>query len=145
VDPTTGIGARSQARIWRVEGVPTEQQAGCLIFTTRDKKAAVKLAGGDVVEVPELDEDAAVQLLQAFIMDDSLPGGKQDAKTLVTELTFLPLAIVQAAAYTNENTVTLADYLSLLNEQEGDVIELISEEFEDDWRYQYIHNMANLV
>jgi tetratricopeptide (TPR) repeat protein len=34
----------------------------------------------------------------------------------------------------------LGDYLSLLNEQEAEVIELLSSEFEDDWRYQSIKN-----
>lgn len=51
---------------------------------------------------------------------------------MLTELTYLPLAIVQAAAYMNENSVGPADYLSLFNEQEEDVIELLSEEFKDD-------------
>jgi phage/plasmid primase-like uncharacterized protein len=104
------------------------------VFTTRDRKAAVKMAAGDVVEVPELDEDAAAQLLQNSLLNKSLPGKQQDAVTLVTELTYLPLAIVQAAANINENSIKLVDCLSLLNEQEGDVIELLSEDFKDDWR-----------
>jgi hypothetical protein len=111
-----------------------------VVFTTRDKKAAVKLAAGDVVEVPELDEDAAAELLQNSLINKSLPGKQQDAIVLVRELTCLPLALVQAAAYINENTIKLKDYLSLLNEQEGDMIELLSEDFEDDWRYQSIKN-----
>jgi hypothetical protein len=59
---------------------------------------------------------------------------------LLDQLTFLPLAIVQAAAYINENGITLSDYLSLLVEQEEDVIDLLSEEFEDDWRYRNVKN-----
>jgi hypothetical protein len=58
------------------------------------------------------------------------------------QLTYLPLAIVQAAAYINENRITLADDLSLLADQEEEVIDLLSEEFEDDGRY---HNVKNPV
>jgi tetratricopeptide (TPR) repeat protein len=61
---------------------------------------------------------------------------------LLAQLTYLPLAIVQAAAYINENQIVLVDYLSLLAEQEEDVVDLLSEEFEDDWRY---HNVKNPV
>ena len=42
----------------------------------------------------------------------------------------------------NENCVTPADYLSLLADQEEEVIDLLSEEFEDDGRY---HNVKNPV
>ncbi|KIV99978.1 uncharacterized protein PV09_08488 [Verruconis gallopava] len=103
-------------------------------------KVAVKLAGRDIVEVPELDEEGAARLLLNLLLNSSYPSDYQDAKILVRELTYLPLAIVQAAAYINENTTTLKDYLLLLKEQEGDVIELLSEEFEDEWRYQSTKN-----
>jgi hypothetical protein len=52
----------------------------------------------------------------------------------------LPLAIVQAAAYINENNIALGDYLSLLAEQEEEIISLLSEEFEDEWRYRSVKN-----
>jgi hypothetical protein len=52
----------------------------------------------------------------------------------LTQLTYLPLVIVQAAAYINENGILLADYLSLFVDQEEEVLDLLSEEFEDDGR-----------
>jgi hypothetical protein len=54
---------------------------------------------------------------------------------LVKELTYLPLTIVQVAAYINEKNIALQDYLSLLDEQEEAVIELLSKDFKDKWRY----------
>jgi len=51
---------------------------------------------------------------------------------LVGELKYLPLAIMQAAASINQNSMELVGFLSLLNEQVEDVIELLGEEFEDD-------------
>jgi len=113
---------------------------GCIVFTTRDKKTAVKLVGPNFIQVPEMDEDGAMQLLQKSVADSvSLPD-QRHAKALLRELTYLPLAIVQAAAYMNENSMAPADYLSLLNEQEENLIELLSKEFEDDWRYQSVKN-----
>ena len=55
---------------------------------------------------------------------------------LLVELTYLPLAIVKAAAYIDENGIALADYLLLLKEKEEDIIDLPSEEFEDTLRRQ---------
>ena len=110
------------------------------MFTTRDKKTAVKLAAQNIIEVPEMDEDGALQLLQRSLVEPSLLDHQRDAKILLKELTYLPLAIVQAAAYINENSIALGDYLSLLNEQEESVIELLSEEFEDEWRCPSVNN-----
>jgi tetratricopeptide (TPR) repeat protein len=115
---------------------------GRIIFTTRDRKAGVKLAHQNIVEVPEMDEKMATNLLQKYLVDPDLVNDQLDTKALLRELTYLPLAIVQAAAYINENRITISEYLSLLGNQEEDVIDLLSEEFEDDGRY---HNIKNPV
>jgi hypothetical protein len=113
---------------------------GSILFTTRDRKTAVKLTRDNIVEVPKMDEKLATQLLQKSLVDPNLVNNQQDTEALLAELTCLPLAIVQAAAYINENGIALPTYLSLLKEQEEDVIELLSEEFEDDHRYRDIKN-----
>jgi tetratricopeptide (TPR) repeat protein len=123
------------------EYLPRSKQ-GCIVFTTRDRKTAVKLARQNVIEVAEMNENIATQLLQKYLINQELVNNKQDTKALLAQLTYLPLAMVQAAAYINENGITLADYLLLLGDQEEDVINLLSEEFEDDGRY---HNMKNPV
>ena len=141
------IPSRSEAGSgWLKEYLPRSKQ-GCIVFTTRDKKAAVKLASPNIVEVPEMDEDGAVELLQKSLIDPSLLSDQQHAKALLRELTYLPLAIVQAAAYMNENSMGPADYLLLLNkqeenfnEQEENLIELLGKDFEDDWRYRSVKN-----
>jgi hypothetical protein len=92
------------------EYLPKSKQ-GCVLFTTRDKKAAVKLADQGVIEVPELDEDGAVQLLQNSLIGSSLLDDQGDARTLARKFTYLLLAFVQAVAYINKNTITLANYL----------------------------------
>src|SRR5436305_182635 len=122
-----------------IEYLPRSNQ-GCIVFTTRDRKAAVKLAHQYVVEVPKMDEEVAKQLLQKYLVNHELTKNQLDTESLLAQLTYLPLAIVQAAAYINENRLTPADYLSLLADQEEEVIDLLSEEFEDDGRY---HNVKN--
>lgn len=115
---------------------------GSIIFTTRDKKAAVKLAGPagrNVVEVSELDEAGATQLLQKYLSEDLL-NDQQHVTALLDKLCNLPLAITQAAAYINANGIDLATYLSLLEDQEDVVIELLSEDFEDEGRYRDLKN-----
>jgi tetratricopeptide (TPR) repeat protein len=74
------------------------------------------------------------------LINPDLVKNQPDTKALLKELTYLPLAIVQAAAYINENRIEFPDYLSLLADQEEDVIGLLSEEFEDDGRYRNVKN-----
>ncbi|KAF2186892.1 kinesin light chain [Zopfia rhizophila CBS 207.26] len=135
------IGKSKQGSGRLIEYLPKSKQ-GSIIFTTRDRKTAVKLAHQNIVEVREMDETAARQLLQKCLVDQNLINSQEDTTAVLAQLTYLPLAIVQAAAYINENGIALGDYLSLLAEQEGDVIDLLSEEFEDEGRYR---NMKNPV
>lgn len=113
---------------------------GSIVFTTRSRKIAIKLAKENVIEISEMDEEVATQLLSQSLIDQTFIQNRQDTMKLLEQLTFLPLAIVQAAAYINENGITLSDYLSLLENQEQDAIDLLSEEFEDDWRYRNVKN-----
>jgi tetratricopeptide (TPR) repeat protein len=122
-----------------IDYLPKSKQ-GLIIFTTRDRKIAAKLAQQNVISVPAMEEDAAAQLLGKCLINPDLINDRKDTSALLLQLTYLPLAIIQAAAYINENTMSIADYVSLLAEQEVEVIELLSEEFEDDRRYRDIKN-----
>ena len=42
-----------------VDYLPRSKQ-GSIVFTTRDRRIAVKLVGENVVEIPEIDEEAAI-------------------------------------------------------------------------------------
>jgi AAA+ ATPase superfamily predicted ATPase len=126
--------------IWNSElkGCLPNSQQGCIICTTRNRKVAVKIAAANVVKIQEMDEETAVQLLSRSLIEQELLANHENAQELLKQLTFLPLAIVQAAAYINENGIALPDFLSLLEEQEQDVVNLLSEDFEDDGRYPNI-------
>ncbi|KAF2238391.1 hypothetical protein EV356DRAFT_526156 [Viridothelium virens] len=110
--------------------LPRSEQ-GHIMFTTRDRKAAVMLADPNVVPVVEMDEAAGVELLRARLMDKELLENGEDSLNLLSELTYLPLAIVQAAAYINANGITSSDYFGLLAEQEQGKIDSLSEEFDE--------------
>ncbi|KAL4940333.1 hypothetical protein BDV06DRAFT_23172 [Aspergillus oleicola] len=121
---------------------------GQVIFTTRNRKLAVKLASFDVVHIPELDEKTGMEFLGNSLLQKSLLNDHQAAINLLKQLTFLPLAVTQAAAYINANRIGIPDYLLLLQEQEAEVIELLSEDFGDAGRYSDTQNpvaMAWLV
>ncbi|CAK7237594.1 hypothetical protein SBRCBS47491_010034 [Sporothrix bragantina] len=110
-----------------------DSRYGSIIFTTRNKQAAVRLAGRSIVEVSTMDEADSEQVLRNCLLDsrDHL-NNREDVVALLARLTYLPLAIVQAAAYINENKIGLGDYLLLLESQEEDVVDLLGEDFEDD-------------
>lgn len=128
--------------IWNNElkGWLPSSQRGYIVCTTRNRKVAVEIVAANVIEVLEMDGEVAMELLSKSLIDQKLLSHHQDAQKLLEQLTFLPLAIVQATAYINKNGITFLDYLSLLEEQEQDVVELLSEDFEDDCRYQDVKN-----
>jgi len=120
--------------------IPTSSK-GSIVFTTRDRKAAVKLARSNVIEIPEMDEDTATEVLRKALIDPTILHDPQTTRILLTQLTSLPLAIVQAATYINKTGISVLEYLSLFEDtKEEDVIEVLSEDFEDDGRYKESKN-----
>jgi tetratricopeptide (TPR) repeat protein len=123
-----------------IDCLPKSKQ-GSIVFTTRDRKAAVKLAQQqNMMEVRELDTNLAKRLLQKSLVHCDVTDSDGDSDVLLEKLANLPLAIIQASAYINENGITIPEYLSLFDEQETDIVELLSEDFEDSGRYSSIKN-----
>ncbi|KAK2782650.1 hypothetical protein FQN53_009666 [Emmonsiellopsis sp. PD_33] len=117
-----------------------QNEQGHMIFTSRNRKLATKLASSHVVSVDELDEQTGVQFLKRSLIDSDLVEDRNTTIALLEQLTFLPLAIAQAAAYINENSTGLTEYLELLQGQESDAVEILSEDFEDEGRYRSLQN-----
>ncbi|KAL2782354.1 purine and uridine phosphorylase [Aspergillus keveii] len=113
---------------------------GLILFTTRNQKLAMKLAPFNIVRIPDLDQETAFQILRKTLANENLLKDNITAATLLEHLAFLPLAITQASAYIIENNISLSDYLALLQEQEQDAVELLSEDFRDPGRYKDIQN-----
>ncbi|GLI75984.1 hypothetical protein PoHVEF18_004250 [Penicillium ochrochloron] len=113
---------------------------GAVIFTTRSLKVARHLAPHWIVEIPEMDEQGATKLLGSYLFKKSLMNNYKNTKRLLERLTYLPLAIVQAASFINENGSDISTYISLLDGHEQDAINLLSEDFEDRGRYKSSRN-----
>ena len=114
---------------------------GSLVFTTRNRKVAIDLAESNVIEVSELNEPEAKELLRKRLLQKDLEDDKVVHEFLEV-LTYLPLAIVQAIAFINTNDIPLSEYISEYRSSEEEATDLLSEEFEDQGRYR---NMKNPV
>jgi Tfp pilus assembly protein PilF len=112
-----------------------ESDNGLTLFTTRSREVAVSVTGSDVIELNAMDQpEAAVFLEKSLIQKDMLRDEGATAE-LLKELTYLPLAISQAAAYINTKQVPLAEYVKLLHGTQQDIVSLMSKEFRDNTRY----------
>ncbi|KAH8811167.1 putative kinesin light chain [Xylogone sp. PMI_703] len=104
---------------------------GFILFTTRNRQLATKLVGPNVINVPEMDDEKATELLKASLIHKHLVNDHGITVALLHQLSCLPLAIIQAASYINEMGTSL---------QENETVELLSQDFEDDWRYEETKN-----
>ncbi|OBS25749.1 hypothetical protein FPOA_06284 [Fusarium poae] len=106
---------------------------GTVLVTTRNMQVGSRLLKGKrPIEVEKMDEYEATQLLR-----QGLHQGDESLETLLqlsSRLEFLPLALVQAAAFIQENCITVDEYVELLNGSEDDIIQLLDEEFEASGR-----------
>ncbi|QSS58082.1 hypothetical protein I7I51_07504 [Histoplasma capsulatum] len=123
-----------------LKNIIPRSENGHVLFTSRNRKLTTKLASPNIVSVPDVDQTTAKKILEELLIQKCLLRDDCMTNTLLERLAFLPLAISQAAAYINQNDISLATYISLLGEEEGSIIELLGEEFEDDGRYEEIQN-----
>jgi hypothetical protein len=115
--------------------LPSSEE-GLTLFTTRSREIAVSVARSDVVDITEMDPREAEQLWGELLVRKDALGDVALTTKLLRELTYLPLAMAQAAAYINIKMVPVAEYLELLEGTEQDMVALMSREFRDDTRYE---------
>jgi len=108
---------------------------GTILFTTRSRKAAGDLTQSSVLELNDMSKAEARQLLARRITKQALLNDETAVDELLEILTYLPLAIVQAAAFINNNDISVSGYISLFRHT-GTETELFSEHFEDPSRYR---------
>jgi nucleoside phosphorylase/tetratricopeptide (TPR) repeat protein len=117
-----------------------QSEQGRILFTTRNRKLAVELTSSSIIPIPDVDEDTALKILERSLVDKGLLQDHPTAVAILEKLSFLPLAITQASAYINKNGLDLSTYSALLQEQEPEVVELLSEDFKDEGRYKDLQN-----
>ncbi|WKT54405.1 hypothetical protein QSH57_004989 [Fusarium oxysporum f. sp. vasinfectum] len=113
-----------------------QSDEGRILFTTRYRKVAISVAGRHILEVPAMGLDEARSYFKEALIQEMSSSDEQVIDHLLTLLTHLPLAITQAAAYLNENQISLTEYLQLFENTDRDRIELLSAKFQDDTRYE---------
>ncbi|KAF4947846.1 hypothetical protein FGADI_10125 [Fusarium gaditjirri] len=105
---------------------------GQLLITTRNRQVANRATKGRYgIQVPRMTESEAQQLLGEHI--GFLRPDVADLSTLALKLEYLPLILVQAASFIKENSISIREYLNLLETDEN-LILLLNEDFEADGR-----------
>ncbi|UPL00108.1 hypothetical protein LCI18_011042 [Fusarium solani-melongenae] len=120
---------------------------GRILFTTRSSKLAFRVISDPhyVIKLSEMGlGEAKDYLSKSLYRQDSLQNDKAVVK-LLENLDYLPLAIKQATAYMNENDLTIAEYLEVLQNTEDDMVELLRSEFRNDTRYMESAQCQNAV
>jgi tetratricopeptide (TPR) repeat protein len=115
--------------------IPTSED-GLVLFTTRTREVAVFFAESDVVDLHSMVRSEAASLLEKSLAQKSLLRDEAGCRALLEELTYLPLAITQAAMYLNTTQASITEYLGLLRNTEQTTIDLLSREFRDSTRYE---------
>ncbi|KFY18110.1 hypothetical protein V492_00135 [Pseudogymnoascus sp. VKM F-4246] len=113
---------------------------GAILFTTRDREAATKYAGSNVIPIDQMDDSESEELLQRSLQNKQLIEDKDSITRLLKLLVNLPLAIMQSAAYLNAKGSTIGEYIRIYEESGENVIKLLSKDFEDVRRYPGMKN-----
>ncbi len=113
---------------------------GLVLFTTRSRGAAVATAGSDVIDLHALSPEEATRLFEKLLIQKQLLHDETTTNELLRELTYLPLAIAQAAAYLDQNQTPPKKYLALLRGTQQSIVGVLSREFYDDTRYRSSQN-----
>ncbi len=108
---------------------------GSILFTTRTRKTAVKLAGKHLLTVGAMDTNDAYKLLEINLIEKPAKMDEKSTTRLLGLLANLPLAIRQASAYMNEQQMSTTKYLAKYESSSTTTIKLLSKDFTDAARY----------
>ncbi|ORY68938.1 uncharacterized protein BCR38DRAFT_334472, partial [Pseudomassariella vexata] len=88
----------------------------------------VKTWGKRPIEIGRMTDGEASQLLRTILEDTEIP--TEETSLLSTRLEHLPLALAQAAAFIQENDVSIRRYVQLLDQSDSGLVDRLSEPFE---------------
>jgi tetratricopeptide (TPR) repeat protein len=105
-----------------------------VIFTTTESYTAGTLAPQNVTALHELTPDAALRMLQTRLTTPLSNAEQQEAMHLLRELSYLPLAIAQAAACVNASSMTVQQYQAQLHEHKEAALKYSGDSSESEQR-----------
>ncbi|KAI1742224.1 hypothetical protein F4680DRAFT_464108 [Xylaria scruposa] len=107
-----------------------ESSQGAVLITTRNKQVGLRLtkgAGAGLIEIDKMKDVECCQLLRTSLDDNLI--AMEELSALSCRLEQLPLALAQASAFIQENTITVEKYLQLLDQGDEGFVSLLSEDF----------------
>lgn len=78
-----------------------------IIFNTIDKGVTKTVALQHNIKIQEVSSDSDQEMMESYLDNPISPQDQEQAELLLNELSFLPLAIVHAAAFLNTKKVTM--------------------------------------
>jgi tetratricopeptide (TPR) repeat protein len=113
-----------------------------VIFTTTEGNTAEALAPQNVTALHELTPDTALMMLRNRLTRPLPIIEQQEATHLLSNLSYLPLAVVQAAACMNASHMTVQQYRAQLDQHKKAALEYSDDSFEGEQRE---HSLRNTV
>ncbi|RBR22367.1 uncharacterized protein FIESC28_04561 [Fusarium coffeatum] len=123
-----------------LEGFLPQREDVIILLTTRSGQVAEAFAQSDVIDIEQMDQKESMVLLEKSLVRKQLLQDETSVIKLLTYLTFLPLAITQAAAYLNQTRAPIRTYLGLLQNAEHKDPSVLDREFRDNTRYKGSQN-----
>jgi hypothetical protein len=121
---STGLSTLESANL--INYLP-QSKLGSIIFTTASSDIAKKLTVQDIIKLHKMTAASAEELFEKYLLNPVPLGKKQEMNLLLKDLSYLPLAIVQAAAYINVTNTTFRDYRTQLLTYEEEAFKSSSE------------------
>jgi tetratricopeptide (TPR) repeat protein len=113
--------------------LPEIKQDHFLLITTRDTRVATRLANkGKPITLQAMSKEEATKLFLSKVDGDPHEYDRKEINDLLNELDYLPLAISQAAAFIEENGISISEYLDALKGDDAE--EFLHEELNDSRR-----------
>ena len=111
---------------------------GSILLTTRNGKVGHEFAAAhNVLTLSGMEPEESMALLLTRL---GVSQPDESLKELAEELGQVPLALVQAASFINQNNMTVGRYLQLYRQNESSKIQLLSDNFEDEGRHALSKN-----
>ena len=132
-----GLGGASKSESGHVAHMLPRSPGGAILMTTRNKKLAIDLTDS-LVEVPRMDDTEAGKLISTKL--GHLASSGDEVHSLVVLLEYLPLALVQAAAYIQKTSNTISKYIQIYRKDERTKMRLLDRDFSDLERDQEAEN-----